>query len=287
MLFPLVDENPTRRFPFVTIGLLVANTVVLLSMWPLDAAAHNRIFYRFGFVPQRLTATLAGESEVEVDLAKLLADSPEAREILDTLPEDTTIDVSAGWGVTGLSLLTSLFLHAGVAHLVGNMWFLWIFGNNIEDRLGHLPFVLFYLCGGLAATLCHWVATTGEGVRMPTVGASGAVAAVLGAYAVTYPSAKVRCLLFVFVLVLFVDLPAIAVLGVWMFGQIVEGLAALHLGINGGVAWWAHIGGFAFGAVAMIGLLKLIPDSTYRSVLRRERDFEYEPSSFNPQDYQR
>jgi len=287
MLFPLVDENPTRRFPVVTIGLLVTNTVVLLMLWPLDAASHNDVFYRFGFLPERLTATLQGKSEVEIDLGELLAENSEAREVLDTLPDGATMRADAGWGITGMTLLTSLFLHAGVAHLVGNMWFLWIFGNNIEDRLGHVPFTLFYLCGGIAATLCHWVATTGEGARMPTVGASGAVAAVLGAYAVTYPTAKVRCLLFVFVLVLFVDLPAVAVLGVWMVGQIVEGVAALHLGINGGVAWWAHIGGFVFGTAAMVVLKKLIPDSTYRSVLQHEREYQYEPSSFNPRDYLR
>ncbi len=277
MLFPLVDENPTRRLPVVTVGLIAVNTLLLLATIGFSSIEHNRLFIRYGFVPARLTSALTTHENVVVDLRDLLGGDPRTREVLERSPDDTRIVLSGSLPAVVATIFTSMFLHAGFAHLIGNMWFLWIFGNNVEDRLGHVPFLLFYVVGGVFAALAHWSATTGLGATLPTVGASGAVAVVLGAYAVTYPTAQIRCLLFVFIIFLFVDLPAVAVLGIWMLGQVVEGLGALHLDIDGGVAWWAHIGGFVFGMVVMPLLTFLIPDTTYQSVLTQERAFQFEP----------
>jgi membrane associated rhomboid family serine protease len=149
-----------------------------------------------------------------------------------------------------LSLVTCMFLHAGWLHLVGNMWFFWLFGNNIEDRIGRLLFPLFYLLGGVFATVCHWMVSAGAEL-IPIVGASGAVAVMLGAYLVTYPTARVKTLVFIVIFITVIELPAGVVLAVWLLLQLLDGVKAFHLGIDGGVAWWAHIGGFAFGMLLM------------------------------------
>lgn len=277
MLFPLIDENPTRRWPIVTVGLITINTLLLLASLGLSPLEHNRLFLNYGFVPQRLTQALDGGKPVVIDLGKLFERDRDAQQLLANRPEGAKVQLSGHLSAAMGTIFTSMFLHAGLAHLVGNMWFLWLFGNNVEDRLGHLPFLLFYLLGGVFASLCHWLFVSVDGALVPTVGASGAVAVTLGAYAITYPTARVRCLLFVVIIFLFVDLPAVVVLGLWLLGQIVSGLGALHLGIDGGVAWWAHIGGFVFGMGVMPLLWLVIPDTTYRSVLSRERAMQYRP----------
>ena len=126
-------------------------------------------------------------------------------------------------------------------HLLTNMWFLWIFGNNVEDRLGHLVYAVFYVLGGLFAVMLHWVMLPDS--EMPVVGASGAVAAVLGAYAITFPTARVRALVLIFL----ADVPAFVFLGIWFLIQLWQGLQ----GMQEGVAWWAHVGGFAAGLILM------------------------------------
>jgi membrane associated rhomboid family serine protease len=146
-------------------------------------------------------------------------------------------------------MFTSMFMHAGLMHLLSNMWFLWLFGNNVEDRLGHVVYLFFYLVGGLAALACHWA--TNPSSPVPVVGASGAVAAVLGAYAITFPFAKVRTLVFLFVFVTIIDLPALMVLGFWFLGQLLEARHALNAGVDGGVAFMAHVGGFVAGLILM------------------------------------
>ncbi len=153
--------------------------------------------------------------------------------------------------VPGLTLLTSMFIHGGWLHLVGNMWYLWIFGDNVEDRLGHARFAFFYLIGGVVAALLHFGFHPGS--RAPTVGASGAVAAVLGAYAVTFPRARVMTLIPFFPFFHIAALPALLVLGLWFVFQFFSGALALAWANTGGggVAWWAHVGGFVFGAVVM------------------------------------
>ncbi|MBI1247039.1 rhomboid family intramembrane serine protease [bacterium] len=277
MLFPLIDDNPTRRWPYVTVGLIVLNTLVWLAMLGLDPLEINEAFFHFGFVPQRFTAAVTGGEPVAIDLHELLADSPQAKEILDNQrKEDGTFVLSPSPVVAVLTIFTSMFLHAGIAHLIGNMWFLWIFGNNVEDRLGHVPYLLFYLLGGMCATIAHWTMTSGSGALLPTVGASGAVAVVLGAYAITYPKARVRCLLFLVVIFMTVDLPAVAVLGIWIGWQVIQGVLALHMDVQAGVAWWAHIGGFLFGMAVMALLKQLIPDTTYRAFLKQEKAFQFD-----------
>jgi hypothetical protein len=142
-----------------------------------------------------------------------------------------------------------MFLHGNWLHFGGNMWFLWIFGNNIEDRLGHFGFPLFYTVGGFFALACQWINDPGS--TIPAIGASGAVAAVLGAYAITFPTAQVRTLVVLVVIITVVDLPALIVLGAWFIVQLLSATGALDLGMAGGVAWWAHIGGFVAGLVLM------------------------------------
>ncbi|HXZ84861.1 MAG TPA: rhomboid family intramembrane serine protease [Myxococcota bacterium] len=147
-------------------------------------------------------------------------------------------------------LFTSMFLHASVAHFAGNMLFLWIFGDNVEDRMGHLGYALFYLVGGAFAGLTQVAANPGSVV--PTVGASGAIAAVMGAYMLLYPGSRVRTLVWVLFLIRVVDVPAYAWLGFWFLMQLLSSSAAAHGPDQGGVAFFAHIGGFAFGAMTVL-----------------------------------
>ncbi|HUF88973.1 MAG TPA: rhomboid family intramembrane serine protease [Gemmatimonadota bacterium] len=158
---------------------------------------------------------------------------------------------AASWPDAAGSIVTSMFLHGGWLHLIFNLWFLWIFGDNVEDRLGRLRYLLLYFVTGAAATLAHVLSNTAS--TIPTVGASGAIAGVLGAYLVTYPRARVTTLIPVFIFIHIVELPAWVVLGMWFALQFLSG--ALSLATTqvsaGGVAWWAHIGGFAAGALLM------------------------------------
>ncbi len=223
MLLPLSDINPTQRRPWVTYGLVAANLVayVLQMGYGLEASAWN-----WGLIPLRL---LGGDAPIPVPgHGPLLIGSPPA-----------------------LTILTSMFMHGGLLHLGGNMLYLWIFGNNVEDRLGHLRFLVFYLAGGVLATLSH--VAVSQGSALPLVGASGAVAAVLGAYWRLFPRARVRCLLFLFILVQFVELPAALVLGLWILLQVINGVLGLGVG-GGGVAWFAHIGGFLAGLLLLFAL---------------------------------
>jgi membrane associated rhomboid family serine protease len=148
-----------------------------------------------------------------------------------------------------LTLFSSMFLHGGWLHLIGNMWYLWIFGDNVEDRLGHGRYVLFYLSSGLVSALTQYLAAPNSTV--PTVGASGAIAAVLGAYAVTFPRARVMTIIPLFLFWPIVALPALVVLGLWFVFQFFSGALSLAWSAQGGVAWWAHIGGFLYGMLAM------------------------------------
>jgi len=151
--------------------------------------------------------------------------------------------------MVALPYLTSLFLHGGWFHLIGNMWYLWIFGDNVEDRLGHFRFILFYLIVGVGAGVVH----TGVNydVRIPSVGASGAIAGVLGAYLILYPNARVLTLVPILFIWQIIEIPAALVLGIWFLMQFFSGATALAVAsaTEGGVAWWAHIGGFVLGMI--------------------------------------
>ncbi len=163
------------------------------------------------------------------------------------IPAQFTGHASPSPAALPVRLVTSLFLHGGLLHLAGNMLFLWIFGDNVEDAMGHGPFVAFYLLSGVLANLVHILANPLS--TEPTIGASGAIAGVLGAYLVLYPRARVLLLVWLFIFVRFVWVPAVVFLPVWVLMQFVLGLESLALPRMGGVAWWAHVGGFVSGMV--------------------------------------
>lgn len=249
MFFPYKDDNPPRRFAYANVAIIAANVLIFLGMQFLQESQMQRFVANYGFIPARIR---------QLSNPRLLVRTPvEAMHVLRrpdgrvfAARERGTVDLRADRSAILFSLFSSLFLHGGLLHVAGNMWFLWIFGDNIEDRLGSLRYVVFYLCGGLLATLCHYY-TQPDSV-IPVIGASGAVAAVLGAYAVTHPMANIRCLIFLLFFVMHVDLPAVVVLGFWFVQQLLEAMGTLDLGAGGGVAWWAHVGGFVTGALFMI-----------------------------------
>jgi rhomboid family protein len=223
-MIPLYDRNPTRRFPIVTVGLIVACFAVFgLELWiSMDGGdrALEAFFSRWGAVPAKITGALGSG---------------------DYLSEAT------------LGIFTSMFLHGGWLHVIGNMLYLWIFGNNVEDRLGRVGFLLFYLVGGVAAALAQ-VAIDPTSSN-PLVGASGAIAAALGAYLVLFPGARILSLVFLGFFYQLLEVPALIILGFWFVLQLISGVAALGptTAQEGGVAFFAHIGGFAVGVV--VGLV--------------------------------
>ena len=241
MLFPFHDDVPTRRLPLVTIALIVMNTVVFLWSLGLPELQEEILAYRWGFVPARVRQL--GDPR---PLAIRLEREEGAGWFWGPVPRRLVLRADAG--LLALSLVTYMFLHGSWLHLLGNMWYLWIFGDNVEDRLGHAGFLLFYLLGGVLAGLAHWLSYPTS--TMPVIGASGAVATILGAYAVTWPWARVRSLVFLFIFVTVVELPALLVLGVWFVYQLLAGLQS-GPGVGQGVAWWAHVGGFVAGLVLM------------------------------------
>ncbi len=245
-MFPLYDSNPTGRTPWVTMILIGANVVVMLWMISLPPAQQVEVIVHRGFTAKRIQQLVDPKVKVEVDLGDPQAPNPAQRALRPIVLPAVQSEIL-------LSFVTMMFLHGGWMHILGNMWFLWIFGNNVEDRLGHIVFALFYFVCGWLALACQWGVNPNSTV--PAIGASGAVAGVLGAYAITFPTAKVRTLVFLVFIITIIDLPALVVLGLWILGQVLNGVGALHLGIDGGVAWFAHIGGFFSGLVLMPLLL--------------------------------
>jgi membrane associated rhomboid family serine protease len=245
-MIPFRDNIPAQRFPALTLVLILLNGLVYLFDFGLSVAAHERLIYRFGLIPREFQIIGQGPEAVPVPPIQLVRGgqvflihpAAEAQELEGTL---------AGAVVP---LFTSMFLHGSWWHLIGNMWFLWLFGDNVEDRLGRVRFVVLYLLSGLAAgglqVLVNWGDTT------PMIGASGAVAGVLGAYVVTYPYARVLTLVpFFYFFWPVVELPAFVLLGFWFVLQFLEGTIALAQPVSGGVAWWAHVGGFVTGMLLM------------------------------------
>jgi membrane associated rhomboid family serine protease len=213
-MIPLKDDNPTRTVPFVTLALIVANSLVFL--WELSLA------------PGR-------QQEAILSLA--------------VVPSELSRIGSLGTGAllyNGMTLVTAMFLHGSILHVAGNMLYLWIFGNNIEDVMGHVRFAIFYLLCGLAATLTQVAATPAS--RAPMIGASGAIAGVLGAYLILFPTARVLTLFYLIVFVRVVPVPAVIILGVWFLLQLVSAGEFAP----GGVAWFAHIGGFVTGLALIV-----------------------------------
>jgi membrane associated rhomboid family serine protease len=228
-VFPLQDNNPIRITPYVTYGLIGANIFIFLYQLSLPPQELNEFFHLAAVVPRELTASFAG----------IPVNQP--------VPEWTT-------------LITSQFLHGGFLHIAGNMLFLWIFGNNVEDRLGHVKYLIFYLACGVLAALTQWFFSQNSGI--PSLGASGAIAGVMGAYILRFPRAQVLTLVFLGFFITTVRIPAIFFLGFWFVQQALYGVASLNAPSNigmesGGIAYWAHAGGFVFGAILgpLLGLL--------------------------------
>lgn len=217
-MIPIRDENPTRRKPFVTVALIAGNIVVYIYQFMLGPDASVDFYVNYGAIPAVLVFDLRA---------------------LPALP------------VSWITLVTSMFMHGGLLHLAGNMLYLWIFGNNIEDHLGHVRFILFYLLSGIVAAITH--AAIFSDSLVPMVGASGAISGVLGAYAITYPKARVVVMIWLLIIIKFVRIPAFIVLGLWFLFQLSGGFGSFS-GEDQGIAWFAHIGGFAAG----IGLVLLM-----------------------------
>jgi membrane associated rhomboid family serine protease len=213
-MIPLRDSSPSRTIPFVNYFLIVANVAAFLYEFSLGRGMAKFIFH-FGLIPSEF------------------------------LSHFQTMHVYPG---AFIPIFSSMFLHGGWMHLIGNMLFLYIFGDNVEDRFGHFKYFVFYLIAGIsaAATQIYMFPTS----TMPMVGASGAIAGVLGAYVFMYPTAKILTLVPIIFFFQIIELPAFMFLGFWFALQIISGMFALGIGADaGGVAWWAHIGGFVAGAV--------------------------------------
>jgi membrane associated rhomboid family serine protease len=217
-MIPLKNMMARRSVPMVTILLIIVNVLVFCYQIRLSNAANEALIGTFGLVPLKMQLALTGDQYTLIEAF--------------------------------LPLITCMFLHGGFLHILGNMWFLWIFGGAVEDRLGPLSYLLFYfICGigsGLAQAIFRW------GSNLPSIGASGAISGILGAYVVFFPSSRILTLVPLFVFFFTAQIPAIIFIGLWFVVQFMSGMSALHApgGASlGGVAWWAHVGGFVLGAL--------------------------------------
>jgi len=245
-VIPIHDNNPTRRFAWVTLAIIAINVAIFL-LWEPSFGASQQEQQTF-FLCQ---AQIPWETTHETNLAEggagaRLAIDETYRQGLGR-PLQAYLQRQCPNKSWWESIFVSMFLHGGLLHIGGNMLFLWIFGNNVEDRIGRFTYVVFYLLGGLAATGLQLAFDTSSAV--PNLGASGAIAAILGAYIVLWPRARVTTLV-VFFFITWIELPAAVVLGAWFVLQVFSGVGGLGSDVNGGVAYWAHVGGFVFGAVA-------------------------------------
>jgi membrane associated rhomboid family serine protease len=243
-MFPFKDNIPTERTPWVTIALIAANIVVFL----LEIRGGGSFFggpspsttVDYGAIPYEITHP-GKHCELISAVQGTVACEGQPGVSGHTGPQPPTV----------FTLFSSMFMHGGIVHIAGNLIFLWVFGNNVEDAMGHVKFVIFYLLGGLAATGLQVLVD--PNATVPSIGASGAIAAVLGGYLVLYPRAQVLTLVFIVIFFTFLQLPAILFLVIWFAEQVLFGLADLSdpTGGGGGVAYFAHIGGFVFGALAI------------------------------------
>ena len=237
-VIPYKDENPTELTPLMTVGIIVLNVLAWLFVQGAGAAEPlARSVCQLGLIPG---------------------------EVLHTVPPGTAVPLGEGLrcvltaDANWWTVVTSMFMHGGWLHLLGNMWFLWVFGNNIEDSMGHTRFVVFYLLCGVAAAATQMLVDPGS--RVPMVGASGAISGVMGAYILLYPRVRVHTLLTLGFFLTTVTLPAYVILGYWFLLQLLFGTVGVIAGAQGGgVAVWAHVGGF----VAGLALIKLFANPQY------------------------
>jgi membrane associated rhomboid family serine protease len=219
-MFPLKDENPTSTAPIITGSLIAINVLVFLYQLSLGPKYSQLFVFQYGSIP----AVVTGEQQLPAGLVSI---------------------------PPMMSIFTSLFIHGGWMHLIGNMWFLWIFGNNIEEAMGKARYLLFYLVCGFIASWSHILSDLSSVI--PTIGASGAIGGVLGAYLMLYPRARVWTLIFLGIFSRLMYIPAWVILGYWFLIQLVSG--SMTQGRGGGVAFWAHVGGFLAGVI-LVGLFK-------------------------------
>jgi membrane associated rhomboid family serine protease len=263
-LIPLKDNLPTGRFPILTVLLIVVNVAVFVWQTQVTPDPQLEEFgitsgidqsaLDYGANPYRIThpaeekCAMEGRVRPEGNVAEVVCegqrDTVEGERVAGPIPLD-----QAAWWIT---LLVSMFMHGGILHLAGNMLFLWIFGNNVEDSMGRGRFLLFYVLAGLIAVYAQALVDTGSTV--PTVGASGAVAGVLGAYALLYPHARVLTFVIIIFFVTLIEIPALIVLGIWFALQFIPAVgqtAVTDLAGGGGIAYFAHLAGFVFGLAAI------------------------------------
>jgi membrane associated rhomboid family serine protease len=274
-LIPLRDNIPTGRFPVLTVALIVINVAVFIWQWqfPLDrdleqaglTTGIDQSAVEYGAIPYRITHP--SESECVLGAVKQSDGNLAAEIVCEGMPEfEQAIRIgerAAAQGVDAepipldqapwlVTVFASMFMHGGILHLAGNMLFLWIFGNNIEDSMGRVRYLLFYLLAGLVAVYSQSLIDTSSTV--PTIGASGAVAGVLGGYALLYPHARVLTLIFIIFFVTLVEIPAVILLGIWFILQFIPAIgqtAITDLAGGDSVAYLAHVGGFIFGLAAI------------------------------------
>jgi membrane associated rhomboid family serine protease len=226
-MIPLKDMTSRRSFPVMTLLLIVANTAVFIHQISLPPRAADAFIMTYALVPSKISMALAGRHYTLVQAL--------------------------------VPLFTCMFLHGGWLHIIGNMWFLWIFGANVEDQLGALPFLLFYLvCGigsGITQALFSW------GSKIPSLGASGAISGVLGAYIIFFPGSRILTLIPLFIIFFTARIPAVIFIGLWFLVQFLSGLGSMGAVNSGGVAWWAHVGGFLMGMILALGLKRRPADN--------------------------
>jgi len=208
MFIPLKDLNPRRTYPVVNTLLILANVIVFLYQLTLPPHQYQAFVMANATIPSHIRVALNGHGNLEAAF---------------------------------LPIFTSMFLHSGFMHIAGNMLFLWIFGDNVEDYFGHFPYLLFYLVCGVGSGLTHIIFNFHS--SLPALGASGAISGVMGSYIILYPRARVLTL----VLIFFIPIPAFIILGYWFLLQFAAGVSTVGAAATGGVAWWAHIGGFLLG----------------------------------------
>lgn len=212
-MIPYKDDNPTSTIPYVTVGIIVLNILVFLYE-VTSPAGMEKIAYTYGAIPQYI-----------LTFDKIQPIHP------------------------ALTILSAMFMHGGIFHIAGNMLYLWIFGNNIEDKLGHIRFIFFYIFCGITSAYAN--AVTDPHSHIPMIGASGAISGVLGAYLLLFPRAMVHTLIFLGFFVTVVKIPSLIVIGFWAFIQLISGLMSTGFARQGGVAWFAHIGGFLAGLLTI------------------------------------
>jgi len=218
-MIPLRDNVPRTTWPWVTAALILVNCIVFSREISLEPFQLNLLIETYALVPARTVAFFSG---------------------LPVSPQRAL-----------LPFFSAMFLHGGWMHLIGNMWFLWIFGDNVEDRVGHLRYLALYLCCGLAGSVMYVLLSLESSV--PSLGASGAIAGVMGAYLITYPRARVMTLIPIFIFFTRVEIPAYLILVYWFLLQFLSGVASINVpDQTGGVAWFAHVGGFAAGIPLML-----------------------------------